>query len=59
MTSKSDTETTTAKKAADPVGKATDPVPATILDIPANQPYPTGSPPQPTYAEINGLPKGG
>jgi len=30
--------------------------PATVLDIPANVPYPTGNPYEPSYAEINGLP---
>jgi len=27
-----------------------------VLDIPANVPYPTGNPYEPSYAEINGLP---
>jgi hypothetical protein len=31
------------------------PVMATTLDIPANEPYPTGKPQQPSFAEINGL----
>lgn len=39
----------------DPVSPAVQPVPATTLDIPANEPYPTGSPAEPSYLEINGL----
>jgi hypothetical protein len=41
--------------ARDPVGARVDPVPAVILDIPANEPYPTGNPYQPSWAEINGV----
>jgi hypothetical protein len=47
--------TDTPTSTPDPVGKAVEPVKATVLDIPANEPYPTGNPPQPTHAEINGL----
>lgn len=67
MTSKSDTTTekapaaedelkTQAQKAPrDPVGAPVLPEPATVLDIPAAEPYPTGNPPAPTWAEINGF----
>lgn len=39
----------------DPVSPAVTMGPATTLDIPANEPYPTGKPAEPSYAEINGL----
>ena len=40
----------------DPVGKAVAPVAVEVLEIPANEPYPTGDPKTPqTWAEINGL----
>lgn len=39
-----------------PVSPAVTMGPATVLDIPANMPYPTGTPYEPSYAEINGLP---
>ena len=48
--------TPTPKTTADPVGKAVEPVPVVVLDIPKDEPYPYGDPKVPvTYAEINGL----
>lgn len=56
------TKTTTAdetKAKPDPVGKPVEPGPkAETMDdqgIAANQPYPTGSPQEKTYAEITGV----
>jgi len=44
------------KATPDPVGKAVAPAPVEVVDIPATEPYPTGSPQTPqTWAEINGL----
>lgn len=41
---------------SDPVGLPIDPVPVEVLDIPKDEPYPTGAPSGPqTWAEINGL----
>lgn len=50
------TEPKTPAAKADPVGKAVAPVPVEVVDIPANEPYPTGDPKgAQTWAEINGL----
>lgn len=63
MTSKSDTETTSAaadlktqaqKSPRDPLTDPVKPEPVAVLGIPAAEPYPTGNPPAPTWAEING-----
>lgn len=67
MTSKSDTvsektsaaddlKTQAQKSPRDPVGDLVQPEPVTVLDIPAAEPYPTGNPPAPSWAEINGYP---
>lgn len=48
-TTKADTTTETKAK-TDPVGKASEPTKVQPLDIPANEPYPTGSPPDPEDA---------
>jgi hypothetical protein len=34
------------EKKADPVGKPKEPEKVEVLDIPANEPYPTGNPPE-------------
>lgn len=48
MATKPKADTTETK--VDPVGKASAPTKAEALDIPANEPYPTGSPPDPEDA---------
>jgi hypothetical protein len=40
-----DYKTTQETSGPDPVSPAVEPVPATVLDIPPGQPYPTGNPP--------------
>lgn len=47
--------------APDPAGAPVQPTPAVTNDehgIGVTDPYPQGKPQQPSYAEINGLPKG-
>ena len=52
-TKKSDLDTETSQEAAktkDPVGKASTPTKAEPVEVAANEPYPTGSPPDPEDA---------
>ena len=55
-----DLKTEKEKAPASPAAKASEPEKAKTIEdhgIAPTDPYPTGSPPAPTYAEINGLTK--